>query len=98
MESIKSWFQDWSDACEYAKECAPDFSFLSVPEPYSALGFFALVCFAVWWVNERGLKRLQKLEQAPSQTSSAAGAKPDGLNQMLEQMQSVSRLPSEQAA
>ncbi len=53
MESIKNWFQDWSDACEYAKECAPDLSFLAPTEPYSALASIAAVCFLVWWWNDK---------------------------------------------
>ena len=35
MELIKHWFQDWSDACEYAKECVPDLSFVFREEPFS---------------------------------------------------------------
>jgi|GEM_PF-1392574 len=60
MESVKQWFQDWSDACEYAKECAPDFSFLSsfaFGEPYTALFSIAAVCWLVWALNERAIKR-----------------------------------------
>lgn len=53
MESIKLWFQDWSDACEYAKECVPDLSFVTPGEPFSALASIAAVCFALWWWNER---------------------------------------------
>jgi hypothetical protein len=58
MESIKLWFQDWSDACEYANECVPDLSFLVPREPYSALASIALVCFLAWWWNERHIKTL----------------------------------------
>ncbi|HEY8124900.1 MAG TPA: hypothetical protein VIF88_05725 [Methylocystis sp.] len=60
MESVKQWFQDWSDACEYAKECAPDFSFLksfAFGEPYTALISIAGVCWLLWAVNERANKR-----------------------------------------
>ncbi|PWB91969.1 hypothetical protein C5688_02895 [Methylocystis sp. MitZ-2018] len=60
MESVKQWFQDWSDACEYAKECAPDLSFLksfAFGEPYTALFSIAGVCWLVWAVNERANKR-----------------------------------------
>ncbi|WP_166142956.1 hypothetical protein [Methylosinus sp. RM1] len=55
MESIKTWFQDWSDACEFAKECAPDLSFLP-GEPFTALFAVAVSCFLVWWWNERSLR------------------------------------------
>ncbi|MGZ9409314.1 MAG: hypothetical protein ACXW3J_01650 [Methylocystis sp.] len=67
MESVKQWFQDWSDACEYAKECAPDFSFLksfAIGEPYTALISIAGVCWLVWAVNERANKRKAALLQA----------------------------------
>lgn len=59
MESVKQWFQDWSDACEYAKECVPDFSFLVPQEPYSALGAVAVMCLLVWWRNETQIRRLR---------------------------------------
>jgi hypothetical protein len=59
MESIKTWFQDWSDACEYAKECVPDMSFATPQEPYTALVSIAAACFLVWWWNERAIRKLQ---------------------------------------
>ncbi len=57
MEAIKSWLQDWSDACVYARECAPDFSAFPLPggEPFSALGLIAGLCFLAWAINERRL-------------------------------------------
>jgi hypothetical protein len=54
MESIVNWFQDWSDACVYAKECAPDLSFLP-QEPFTALASIAAVCFFIWRRNEKSL-------------------------------------------
>ncbi|KAF0123003.1 MAG: hypothetical protein FD148_2842 [Methylocystaceae bacterium] len=75
MESVKQWFQDWSDACEYAKECAPDFSFLksfAFGEPYTALFSIAGVCWLVWAVNERANKRKAARLQA---RAAAAGGK-----------------------
>lgn len=59
MDAIKNWLQDWSDACVYARECAPDFSAFPLPsgEPFTALGLIAGVCFLVWAINERGLAR-----------------------------------------
>jgi hypothetical protein len=60
MESVKQWFQDWSDACEYAKECVPDFSFLSsfaFGEPYTALLSVAVACWLLWALNERAIRR-----------------------------------------
>ncbi len=56
MESIKQWFQDWSDACEYANECAPDLSFLTPHEPYTALLAIAAACALLCWLNERALR------------------------------------------
>jgi len=60
MEAIKQWLQDWSDACEYAKECWPDFSTFpsfSIGEPYTALLSIAGLCLLVWAWNERSLRR-----------------------------------------
>jgi len=60
MEAVKQWFQDWSDACEYAKECAPDFSFLksfAFGEPYTALLSIVAVCWLLWALNERAIRR-----------------------------------------
>jgi hypothetical protein len=68
MESIGSWFQDWSDACEYAKECAPDLSFAIPSEPYSALASIAAACFIIWWLNDRKIgrpRRVAVLASAP---------------------------------
>jgi hypothetical protein len=56
LESVRQYFQDWSDACEYANECAPDLSFLGNGEPFTALLFVAAVCYLVWAVNESRLK------------------------------------------
>jgi hypothetical protein len=61
MESIKLWFQDWSEACEYAKECVPDLSFAVPQEPYSALAGIAAACFLLWWRNERAIKKLRDI-------------------------------------
>ncbi|MEF3366616.1 hypothetical protein V3H18_08735 [Methylocystis sp. 9N] len=60
MEAIKQWLQDWSDACEYAKECWPDFSTLpsiGLGEPYTALLSVAGLCILIWAWNERALRR-----------------------------------------
>ncbi|HMK91052.1 MAG TPA: hypothetical protein VK446_15635 [Methylocystis sp.] len=79
MESIATWFQDWSDACEYARECAPDLSFFVPREPYSAFAAIALACFLAWFVNERRLRRIRAAEQRVALkdlTSRAAPAQP----------------------
>jgi len=61
MEAIRQWFQDWSDACEYARECAPDFASFPHPivgEPYTALLAIAAGCFLIWAWNERRIRSL----------------------------------------
>jgi hypothetical protein len=57
LESVRQYFQDWSDACEYAKECAPDLSFLGNGEPFTALLFIGAVCYLVYAINEARIKR-----------------------------------------
>lgn len=57
LEAVKTYLQDWSDACEYANECAPDLSFLGNGEPFTALLFVAAVCYLAWAINEAGIKR-----------------------------------------
>jgi hypothetical protein len=51
FETIKGWFQDWSDACEYANECAPDFSFLTPKSPVWLL--LTAVIAIVFWGADR---------------------------------------------
>lgn len=53
MEAIKHFFQDASNACAYANECAPDFSVLKPHEPFSALLAVSVGCFFLWAWNER---------------------------------------------
>jgi hypothetical protein len=57
LESVRQYLQDWSDACEYANECAPDLSFFGNGEPYTALFFIAAFCYVVWAVNEARIHR-----------------------------------------
>ena len=87
MEAVRQWFQDWSDACEYANECVPDFSFLrslSLGEPYTALLSVLGVCWLFWALNERSLRRRAALrpqmrraanprDAAPLETKGPAG-------------------------
>ncbi|MFO1103240.1 MAG: hypothetical protein U1E20_10090 [Methylocystis sp.] len=80
MESVRQWFQDWSDACEYAKECAPDFSFLSsftLGEPYTALLSVLGACWLLWAFNERSIRRSGALRQLLTQGAASAGAHDD---------------------
>jgi hypothetical protein len=57
LESVRQYLQDWSDACEYANECAPDLSFLGNGEPFTALFFIAAVCYLAWAINETRIHR-----------------------------------------
>lgn len=57
LESVGQYLQDWSDACEYANECAPDVSFLGNGEPFTALLFIAAACGLTWAVNESRIRR-----------------------------------------
>ncbi len=57
LESVRQYLQDWSDACEYANECAPDLSFLGNGEPFTALLFIAGACYLAWAVNEARIGR-----------------------------------------
>lgn len=70
MESISNWFQDWSDACIYAKECAPDLSFLP-GEPFTALASIAAVCFFIWWRNEKALSASGVVTSVAAEPSSS---------------------------
>ena len=74
MEAIKSWLQDWSDACVYARECAPDFGAFPLPggEPFTALGLIAGLCFLAWAMNER---RLAQRIHIPRKTGAAVARK-----------------------
>lgn len=73
MDLIKHFFQDASNACAYANECAPDLSFLKPTEPFTALFAIAALCYLLWAWNERRIARRaspQTLEQlAASDTS-----------------------------
>lgn len=90
MESIRTWLQDWSDACEYANECAPDLSFLAPQEPYTALAAIAAVCALAWWWNERKINPLVDAEsryRRPVETVATAGLRLvlDDLKEMCQQ-------------
>jgi hypothetical protein len=74
METIRNWFQDWSDACEYANECAPDLSFLMPTEPFISLFAITAACFACWALTEsriRIFERARAASRVPKVNSSA---------------------------
>ncbi|HYA79936.1 MAG TPA: hypothetical protein VED87_03270 [Methylocystis sp.] len=96
MESVVNWFQDWSDACQYANECAPDLSFVRHLEPWSAFAAIALTVFAVWAWNEKGLKKLLENER---RYGAAAAAEPcSKLSPVLDRMKDASARRQQQAA
>lgn len=80
LESVKQYLQDWSDACEYANECAPDLSFFGNGEPFTALMFIAAACYLVWAFNESRIHR-----RAEAQSGAAAAAQSE-LISVVEQM------------
>lgn len=85
MESVRQWFQDWSDACEYAKECVPDVSFLwsfSLGEPYTALLSILGACWLLWAFNERSIRRNAALRQRMAHEAASAGALDSALQEM----------------
>ena len=59
LEAIRGWFQDWSDACEYANECMPDFSFIDAFHPNKWLQIITVLAFIILAVNEWRIKHAQ---------------------------------------
>lgn len=85
MESVRQWFQDWSDACEYAKECVPDFSFLSsfvLGEPYTALLSIIGACWLLWALNERSIRRRAATQRQEARDAAGADARDAALQAM----------------
>lgn len=93
MESISNWFQDWSDACVYAKECAPDLSFLP-GEPFTALASIAAVCFLFWWRNEKSLRAGAMAKTLETETPTAYAE----LTAALDRARSLVSAPEKKAA
>lgn len=76
LEPVRQYLQDWSDACEYANECAPDLSFLGNGEPFTALLFIAALCYLAWAVNEARIQRRGQARTAASSAQPAPELKP----------------------
>ena len=57
LEAIRNWFQDWSDACEYANECAPDFSFIYAFHPNECLQIITVLAFIFLAISEWRIKK-----------------------------------------
>ena len=98
MESLKQWLQDWSDACEYANECAPDLTLFTPQEPYTALLGVAAVCFCLCLWNERCLQRTHAAQGAPELPLSDANSQLEELKRILEQAQPQGGVAEKQAA
>jgi len=91
LESVRQYFQDWSDACEYANECAPDLSFLGNGEPFTALLFVAAACYLAWAVNEARIQR----RGAPKAVAAPGAGE---LQAVVAQMQQAQAAPDKLAA
>ena len=59
LEAIRGWLQDWSDACEYANECMPDFSFIDAFHPNKWLQSITAIAFIILAINEWRIKHTQ---------------------------------------
>ena len=84
MEAIKHFFQDASNACAYANECAPDLSVLKPHEPFSALLAVSLGCFIFWAWNERRIASRRAAEAKRDRLTAGV----DDLKVMLDAMKS----------
>ena len=58
ISAVTQFFIDWNDACVYARECGlggiPGFKF---GEPWNFLAMLLIVCYVLYRINERGLRR-----------------------------------------
>jgi hypothetical protein len=93
LESVRQYLQDWSDACEYANECAPDLSFFGNGEPFTALLFIGAVCYLVWAFNEARIHR-----RAEAALAGAAHSAQGELMAVVQQMQQGAAAPKKLAA
>lgn len=71
LEAIGNWLQDWLDACEYANECVPDFSFIDAFHPNKWLQIIIILAFIFLVINEWRIKLRQHV------CSQAANDRPD---------------------
>lgn len=51
------YLKDWNDACAYAGECLPPFTYDLFREPYSAVLGFSFMCLGLYLINEYGLAK-----------------------------------------
>lgn len=66
LETYKSRFQDWSEACEYANECALDPSLLRPTESSVCLLLTAVIALFFWRVNGWRAEERAKLSASAS--------------------------------
>ena len=71
LEAIRNWLQDWLDACEYANECVPDFSFIDAFHPNKWLQIIIILAFIFLVINEWRIKLRQHV------CAQAANDRPD---------------------
>ena len=71
LEKIRNWLQDWSDACEYANECAPDLTFLTPYAPKAWLVAAGILALSFWAADIWRLKRLGQHGRAHSHNGHA---------------------------
>ena len=91
MQALVTWFQQWSEACTYAGECAPDVATMGPDGCYAAIATFAAICFFAWWMNERGLKRMRRKEAAANAAKRSAREPIEALKSGLGQMDALDR-------
>jgi hypothetical protein len=96
MESIGNWLQDWSDACQYARECAPDFSAFPLPngEPYTAFAAIVGLCYLLWARNERAIR----LRPAPAPAAQSLKPRAEAHGEMRRATPTVSAAAEKIAA
>jgi hypothetical protein len=92
LESVRQYLQDWSDACEYANECAPDLSVFGNGEPFTALLFIGAVCYLVWAFNEA------RIHRRAGALAGAAHSAQGELMAVVQQMQQGAAQPKKLAA
>ncbi len=76
LESVRQYLQNWSDACEYANECAPDLSVFGNGEPFTAILFIAAACYLTWSVNETRIMRRNLAQRSLGAAPAAGETKP----------------------
>jgi hypothetical protein len=87
IRKITAFLQDWSEACEYAKECAPDLSVLIKDKEFLDLLLTLAVVAGFWLLSLRPARRPRlfvpneddRAPHDPSRKQAIAGLGADGL-------------------